>query len=68
MGSELEDFLYRLASDDALLSRYRADPGTVVAQSPLGPEAAHALLTGDVGYLRKAVPRPAPLIWVDVPR
>jgi hypothetical protein len=68
MASELEDFLYRLANDDALLSRYRANPDAVIAESPLEPNDARALLTGDIAYVRTMVPRPMPLIWVDVNR
>jgi hypothetical protein len=65
MASELEDFLYRLANDDALLSRYRADPDSVLEESTLKPDDARALRTGDVQYVRSHVPRPMPMIWVD---
>jgi hypothetical protein len=68
MASELEDFLYRLAHDDALLSRYRADPDSVLAGSELKPEDARALRAGDMQYVRTHVPRPMPLIFVDTHR
>lgn len=66
MASELEDFLYRLANDDALLSRFRSEPDSVLAQSGLEPEDARALRTGDIEYLRSHGPIEMPLIWVDV--
>jgi hypothetical protein len=52
VASELENFLYRLASDDQLLEQFKSDPNAVLQGTGLSGEDQAAVLSGDLPYIR----------------
>jgi hypothetical protein len=52
VASELENFLYRLASDDQLLEQFKSDPNVVLQGTDLSGEDQAAVLSGDLSYIR----------------
>jgi hypothetical protein len=52
MASELSDFLYRLAEDSTLLSRYKADPDQVLDQTNMSGHDRALLKSGNADEIR----------------
>ena len=55
MASELENFLYRLASDDQFLEQFKSNPNAVLQGTGLSGEDKAAVLSGDLHYIRAHV-------------
>jgi hypothetical protein len=55
MSSELEDFLYRLATDGQLLLRFEQRPEDVIADSKLSEYDRKLVLSGDQSGMKRAM-------------
>jgi hypothetical protein len=55
MPSELEDFLYRLATDGHLLLRFEQRPEDVIADSKLSEYDRKLVLSGDQSGMKHAM-------------